>query len=87
MSTAWQRNLRRSEGTSNLPRAIGIKNQSKNNVVVQVSKKTTKRSVSEATADDVFGDENMGIKRPTVVNRGNRRRLRFGLYNTLCIGL
>ena len=56
---------------------------------VQVSKKTTKRlsSVSEATADDVFGDENMGIKRPTVANRGNRRRLRFGLYNTLCIGL
>jgi hypothetical protein len=77
MSTAWQRNLRRSEGTSNLPRAIGIKNQNKNNVGVQVSKKTTKRlsSVSEATADDVFGDENMGIKRPTVANRGNRRRL------------
>ena len=35
MSTAWQRNLRRSEGTSNLPRAIGIKNQNKNNVGVQ----------------------------------------------------
>ena len=89
MSTAWQRNLRRSEGSSNLPRAIGIKNQKKNNVGVQVAKKTTKRlsSVSEATADDVFGDENMGIKRPTVANRGNRRRLRFGLFNTLLIGL
>jgi hypothetical protein len=88
MSTAWQRNLRRSEGSSNLPRTIGIKNQKKNNVNVQVSKKmTTKRlsSVSEATADDVFGDENMGIKRPTVENRGNRRRLRFGLFNTLSI--
>ena len=35
MSTAWQRNLRRSEGTSNLPRAIGIKNQKNNNVGVQ----------------------------------------------------
>ena len=39
MSTAWQRNLRRSEGSSNLPRAIGIKNQKKNNVGVQVAKK------------------------------------------------
>merc|ERR1711892_721761 len=48
MSTAWQRNLRRSEGSSNLPRAIGIKNQNKNNV---------------------------GIKRPTVAGRGNRRSL------------
>jgi len=76
MSTAWQRNLRRSEGSSNLPRAIGIKNHKKNNVDVQVSKKTTKRlsSVCEAT-DDVFGDENIGIKRPTVADRGNRRRL------------
>ena len=83
MSTAWQRNLRRSEGSSNLPRAIGIKNQNKNNVGVQVSKKTTKRlsSVCEA-ADDVFGDENIGIKRPTVAGRGNRRRLRFGIFNT-----
>lgn len=75
MSTAWQRNLRRSEGSSNLPRAVGIKNNQKNG---HVSKKvTTKRlsSVSEATADDVFGDENNGIKRPTVANRGNRRRL------------
>ena len=73
-----------------MPRTIGINNQRKNNVNgLQVSKKTTTKrlsSVSEAI-DDVFGDENIGVKRPTVANRGNRRRLRFGFFNSLGIGL
>ncbi len=67
MATAWQRNLRKSDGI----RQIGAKND-------VISKKLRPRlsSVTETGTDDVFGDENAG-KKISNVPRVNRRKLRL----------
>merc|ERR1711862_590484 len=87
MSTAWQRNLRRSDGCSNIPKAVGNGNRNQKNGAISKNFVKTKRlssvseatkrlsSVSEAITDDVFADENIGIKRATVIPKGNRRKL------------
>ena len=89
MSTAWQRNLRRSDGCSNIPKAVGNGNRNQKNGAISKNFVKTKRlssvseatkrlsSVSEAITDDVFADENIGIKRATVIPKGNRRKLRL----------
>ena len=62
---AWQKTLRRSEGPQ--PQYNGA-------IALRRSKRLT--SVNEECTEEVFADENIGIKKPTIKpNNGTRRRL------------
>ena len=62
---AWQKTLRRSEGPQ--PQYNGA-------IALRRSKRLT--SVNEESTEEVFADENIGIKKPTIKpNNGTRRRL------------
>jgi len=75
MSTAWQRNLRRSDVSGQVKPKIKNEGIHKKVSEIPTARQNVRRpklkSVSEI--EDVFGDENVGKK--IIVPRGNRRRL------------
>merc|ERR1711962_434223 len=75
MSTAWQRNLRRSDVSGQVKPKIKNEGIHKKVSEIPTARQNVRRpklkSVSEI--EDVFGDENAGKK--IIVPRGNRRRL------------